>query len=108
MPRVIRCPNCRAPLDPGDEKRIVCRYCGVTSELDARRTLHPIAGMPAHRPGGSGKATLKVLLPGLLALGAVGNRQAEQALLGLRGKGNDAYREVVAQALDEIRRRRYA
>ncbi len=42
-----------------------------------------------------------------LGLGAVGTPRAEKALLELRGKGSEAFREAVAQALDQIQRSRY-
>ncbi len=41
-----------------------------------------------------------------LALGAVATPKAEQALLSLRSKGTDAFREAVAAALDRIARGR--
>jgi hypothetical protein len=42
-----------------------------------------------------------------LGLGAVGTPRAEKALLELRSKGSDTFREAVAQALDHIQRSRY-
>jgi len=42
-----------------------------------------------------------------LGLGAVGTPRAEKALLELRSKGSETFREAVAQALDLIQRSRY-
>ena len=92
----VKCPQCGAVLDPGDDvEKVTCTYCGATAVVE--RAAPPVREVPEAASEGDGapraaeaRRTRKVVnvvvslivLGGLVAVGLMaylGHRQAEQA-----------------------------